>query len=519
MRFPRYPSSPRNVSSRATRRTRSSLTLGAFLLLGLAAQAGTLYLARLNGANENPPTANTATGTGVLILNDGEFQSVVTATHTLGTTAVAGHIHRAAAGVNGPVIFPFPSPASPVGPLVWNMSASAVDSLKAGELYMNFHTAANPGGAIRGQLMRALLAPAATNAAQTRLANVLDISASYRADLDEILIATNLASTATQTQTLRDLTASTVYASGRQQIESMTGITSILLARTDDLRATPPANAGKLDAFVSGGSEFGHRSTTENQTGATTSRPFAVVGIDRWLSSHTHAGLAVGYARSRDSFDDDLGRTTAKTTMLHAFASVDLGGFALDGTAGYGWSKLDTVRNLPSLARTASASPHGSVWAAALKISKAFPLSNHATLAPYALLDVQKATVDAYAETGAADAGLILGQRDTWNSALEAGATVRLPFDPASDGWAFRAQVGWRHLLEDGSARFGTWLAGSTIGFLTEFDGAGRDSAHVEAAFDRRLSDSTRFSLGYRGDLGASTQTVHAIEARLVIQL
>ncbi|MBI2510652.1 MAG: autotransporter domain-containing protein [Opitutae bacterium] len=518
MRFPRHPFTPSHEGSRAHRRTLSTLTLGAFLLLGAEAQAGTLYLSRLSAAEENPPTASTATGLGVLVLNDAENQSTVTATHTLGATATAGHIHRAAVGVNGAVIFPFPSPASPVGPLTWNMSTSAVDSLKAGELYMNFHTAVNPGGAIRGQLRRALLAPAAVNPAQTRLANALDISAGYDADLDAVLIQTNLADTATQSQALREFGTSTIYSAGRQQIDAMTGAETGLFAYAQDARLRPPANTDRLNTFVRLGSEFGRRSATDNQAGATISRPFVFAGVDRWLSSGAHGGFAIGYSDGRDSFENGLGHTNAKTTSLHAFASAALGGLALDAVAGYGWTALDQTRNLGSLGRAASASPDGSVWAVALKASRTVALANHNTLVPYALLDVQKATVDAYSETGAGAAGLVVSQRDTWSSAFEGGAALVVPIKTDAGHWTFRAQAGWRYLLEDGAARFGTRLAGSPIAFSTEIDGPGRSSAHVETGIDGQLSDSVRLSFGYRGDLGASAQTVHAIEARLAMQ-
>ncbi len=65
----------------------------------------------------------------------------------------AAHIHLAARGENGPVIktligdgeiFALPKDSF--------LSRSELDSLKAGELYFNVHTATNPGGEFRGQI-------------------------------------------------------------------------------------------------------------------------------------------------------------------------------------------------------------------------------------------------------------------------------------------------------------------------------------------------------------------------------
>ena len=59
----------------------------------------------LLGANEVPPVATTASGSGnVTIKADG---SVTVRVMVSGMTATAAHIHEAAAGVNGPVIVPF----------------------------------------------------------------------------------------------------------------------------------------------------------------------------------------------------------------------------------------------------------------------------------------------------------------------------------------------------------------------------------------------------------------------------
>jgi hypothetical protein len=67
---------------------------------------------------------------------------------------IAAHIHRGAAGVNGPVVFGFfPNfnegcrPASPTEVAVIRDIANA-----PGNFYVNVHTTAHPGGAGRGQL-------------------------------------------------------------------------------------------------------------------------------------------------------------------------------------------------------------------------------------------------------------------------------------------------------------------------------------------------------------------------------
>lgn len=502
--------------------THPSLVRGLFaiallVLVHASASGGTLYLARMIGANENPPNTSTFTGTGVLILNDAETQAIVTATHDINIPLTGGHIHRGTAAVNGPVILPFAAPASPVGPITWAIPATEIDNLKNLGHYMNFHTATNPGGVIRGTLVRALLAPAAMTPGQTRLANALDISAGYDADLDQILIQTNLASSAMQSQTLAELTANTVYAPAHQQIETMAGLADGVFAQLEEMRSRP--TEGTRNGFVRGGHGFGRRDASDNQAGSTISRPFAVAGMDFQIGPGTRGGLAIGYASGRDSFKDGAGKATTKTTALQGFVSFELGetGVAVDGTVGYGMSSIDSTRNLPGLARVATASPDGKVWSAALKASKTVTVAGGATLAPYALLDLQKATVDAYTEGGAGAAGLVVPERELWNSAIETGASLLLPVKVPSGALSARLQAGWRHVMEDGSGSISTWLAGSPVGFRTDLDGTPRDSAHIEAALNATLAKNKLATLGYRGLLGGGGQTLHAIEARFIV--
>lgn len=109
----------------------------------------------LNGAQENPAVTTAATGSGVLII-DTESGDVSGSINTFGITGSAAHIHTGTVGVNGPVIIALTQTSTGV----WSVSDGAkltseqLDAMRAGTLYVNVHTAANPGGEIRGQVGR-----------------------------------------------------------------------------------------------------------------------------------------------------------------------------------------------------------------------------------------------------------------------------------------------------------------------------------------------------------------------------
>ena len=106
----------------------------------------------LSGDHEVPAVKTKATGSGTITVNaDMSVSGSVTTTGIAGTGA---HIHMGAAGKNGPVAVPLDKS----GDNAWSVKAGAkltddqYKAYKAGDLYVNVHSAENKGGEIRGQL-------------------------------------------------------------------------------------------------------------------------------------------------------------------------------------------------------------------------------------------------------------------------------------------------------------------------------------------------------------------------------
>jgi plastocyanin len=122
-----------------------------------SAQTGapTFFTATLAGANERPNAVQTrATGSVTAVL-DGNTLIVGGTFSGLSGPATASHVHGpagrdAAAGV----LFPLAVSAAAAGNVggMARLSADQVAQLTGGRMYVNVHTAANPGGEIRGQL-------------------------------------------------------------------------------------------------------------------------------------------------------------------------------------------------------------------------------------------------------------------------------------------------------------------------------------------------------------------------------
>ena len=107
---------------------------------------------RMTGAEEVPPVATSASGTGTVRV--GDDRSVSGRFTTQGLNATAAHIHEGAAGQNGPVIIPLQKSGDNewVVPAGAKLTESQYNSYKAGRLYVNFHTPQHKGGEIRAQI-------------------------------------------------------------------------------------------------------------------------------------------------------------------------------------------------------------------------------------------------------------------------------------------------------------------------------------------------------------------------------
>ena len=143
-----------------TKMSRRRLVVSALVTAGVLAIAsasmsqsmGDTQTVTLSGSNEVPPVTTSATGTATVTIK--ADRSVSVKVSVTGMTATASHIHEGAAGTNGPVIVPFTKTADNTfaAPEGAKLTEAQYESYKQGKLYVNVHSAANPGGEVRAQL-------------------------------------------------------------------------------------------------------------------------------------------------------------------------------------------------------------------------------------------------------------------------------------------------------------------------------------------------------------------------------
>ena len=130
-------------------------TLLAAGLLSFAAQAQS-FTAHLDGASEVPPKDSKGTGELTAKLDAATRTLSYTLTYRdLSGPAGAAHFHGPAApGANAGVAVPIANAGSSPVKGTATLTEAQMADLEAGKWYVNVHTKANPGGEIRGQVMK-----------------------------------------------------------------------------------------------------------------------------------------------------------------------------------------------------------------------------------------------------------------------------------------------------------------------------------------------------------------------------
>ncbi len=133
----------------------ASLSIG--VALAGAQNSSNEFKATMKGSSEKPKGPSSASGTFTVEFKNGQacFRMSVKG---LGARPIAAHIHRGAAGTNGPIFIDLKTTFKGTSPRISQKCVSAAAATVAairrnpGNFYANVHTPKNPGGAARGQL-------------------------------------------------------------------------------------------------------------------------------------------------------------------------------------------------------------------------------------------------------------------------------------------------------------------------------------------------------------------------------
>lgn len=129
--------------------------VGSASMVATANAEAVVLKADLKGSNEIPPNNSPAAGKAEATLDTATRHLAYTITFSgLSGPVLGAHFHGPGeAGKNAGIALPFKTVQSPIEGTA-TLTENQVADLLAGKWYANLHTAANPGGELRGQMTK-----------------------------------------------------------------------------------------------------------------------------------------------------------------------------------------------------------------------------------------------------------------------------------------------------------------------------------------------------------------------------
>ena len=121
-------------------------------------EIGNRFQAQLSGASEVPPADPDGAGMARIAINDDSNRICTDLEVRMIGDVTAAHIHRGAAGVNGPPVVTLDPPDDNDSDDCDTVDDTLIDEIRGNPagFYVNVHTTDYPNGAIRGQVAEVL---------------------------------------------------------------------------------------------------------------------------------------------------------------------------------------------------------------------------------------------------------------------------------------------------------------------------------------------------------------------------
>jgi len=476
--------------------------LATLMMTTATAQAGNIFMANLTGPGGQPATTLPNTGRAFFTLNNDNIFGNYYIEHNI--TNLPTYARLEVPGY-APELFQNAQVISPFGPYPYQFSSyDMTDKLRAGQHFIELLTAADPAGAIGGYFNQVVFATPADNRARAALAPMLNASGSTH-EFNTTLVGLARLPAANQLEAYDQMSGRTLYSQSVQILDSMYGFQSSMLSHANEARP----QLGTFSLFVKGGYAVGKRDDTRDQAGASISRPYVVGGVDTTFLPNASAGIAVAYADGTDKFRGGLGQTSVSTIAGLGYVSFDVARIVVQGVIGYGKSEIATTRAMPLLGLAPTSRHNGNGWSLAGRVAMPFVIGPDTTLAPYAQLDSQHASIDSYTEQGSG--------RFTPNDykdrdfTVEVGGQLKANLGPAA---RVRIEAGYRQSIDKGEKAIQTLYVGAPLKFNTAILGRSPAAGKVGVAMSTGVANAISGEVGYQGYISGRMQT-HVFEARL----
>ena len=231
-------------------------------------------------------------------------------------------------------------------------------------------------------------------------------------------------------------------------------------------------------------------------------------GVDYRFSRAFAIGLGMGYGRDVSDIGDNGSRSTGKAYTAGLYATYHPGqDYFIDGLVGYQWLSFDSQRYLTSGGGFATGERDGGQFLASVSAGKKFEIEQW-QISPYARLDVARATLDAFTESGDPSSALHYGEQDISTTTGNLGLTLNYKFATDFGLVSPQLRLEYQHDFQGDSSITMNYadLFGGPF-YHTSIDGMGKDRFVLGLGVNVQTVQDFAVRLEYRGLLGSDGDT------------
>ncbi len=287
----------------------------------------------------------------------------------------------------------------------------------------------------------------------------------------------------------------------------------------ESLAAGAESFADERFAFhLSGAHLDGAVGATRNQAGYDYRGPSITGGVSYAVTSNLEIGAALGYSSLAASVEDRRAQAETSGVTGLVFGRYRNGGFYGDfvGGATAMRSSHDRRIEIGALGLQAKGATEGLQWGVTARAGYDLPLMESGlTIGPFAQIRSLRQSYDAFRETGAGTADLLMEKQSETSTAGRIGLRLAGSFAAGGAVVTPSLAVGVERRFGEGSRDVASAFAGAPeASFSTVVEGGARSFAVVEAGLGARLAPNLRIEAAYEGRFGAGERD-HALLARL----
>jgi len=282
-------------------------------------------------------------------------------------------------------------------------------------------------------------------------------------------------------------------------------------------QASSVATRQEISWWIGGALDLGQQRSNGVQSGFKLTTGGVSFGGDYRLGSKLTLGLGMGYSRSHYVADDEGSRSVGQGVMAVAYASVrPLPHVYVDAVAGYGVLHFDLTRYVSESGSSAMGSRGGRQVFGSLTAGYEWQ-GDGWMWSPFGRLDIARATLDSYTETGGGIGALSYFRQTVRNDAASLGMRGELRYELADGTLMPQARVAYQHGLQ-GTGRAAIRYADPSLSspIYTVADTAQDSSQWVSSlGLKLLLKNSIALSLMYSHSIANSQTSTQSINFNL----